>query len=281
VARLPRPRAPPGARAPRRGSALPHSHSTSLRSAPHKKSYRSRTKDQKQEQAIKSKSKSKSKRSRARARASDQEQEQEQEQTIKYESKSKDKRSRAIDKYCPVPGELRHRQVAVLSGAPDWLADGTAVTGRVATVSEVFYLLILLGPFFALTTATGGQVYNVTAEHGDFTHAELDPAAYDAALAVFAFSAMSDVPTAVSIAHHALRPGGRLFVVDLRRVPHGRAAPLIHLARLTYRAPSRAGPAPTSSTPSPPRPSPRNHVWPASMPWMSPLGPTAAWMVGK
>jgi len=122
---------------------------------------------------------------------------------------------------------------------------------------------------------------NVTAEHADFTRAELDPATYDAALAVFAFSAMSDVPTAVSIAHHALRPGGRLFVVDLRRVPHGRAAPLIHLARLTYRAPSRAGPAPTSSTPSPPRPSPRNHVWPASMPWMSPLGPTAAWMVGK
>jgi len=77
---------------------------------------------------------------------------------------------------------------------------------------------------------------NVTAEHADFTRAELDLATYDAALAVFAFSAMSDVPTAVSIAHHALRPGGRLFVVDLRLVPHGRTAPLIHLARLTYRA---------------------------------------------
>ncbi len=64
---------------------------------------------------------------------------------------------------------------------------------------------------------------------------------------VATFSAMSDVPTAVSIAHHALRRGGRLFVVDLRLVPHGRAARLIHLARLTYRAPSRAGPAPTSS----------------------------------
>jgi hypothetical protein len=35
--------------------------------------------------------------------------------------------------------------------------------------------------------------------------------------------------------HAALRPGGRLFVADVRLVPGGRAAPLIRLLRGTYR----------------------------------------------
>jgi ubiquinone/menaquinone biosynthesis C-methylase UbiE len=44
---------------------------------------------------------------------------------------------------------------------------------------------------------------------------------YDAAVALASLSAMPDVGTAVRLAHDALRPGGRLFVFDLRLVPWG------------------------------------------------------------
>ncbi|RZS34079.1 methyltransferase family protein [Herbihabitans rhizosphaerae] len=42
---------------------------------------------------------------------------------------------------------------------------------------------------------------------------------FDAMIAITAFNAMPDVPAALRLAHDALRPGGRLFVFDVRLVP--------------------------------------------------------------
>lgn len=65
------------------------------------------------------------------------------------------------------------------------------------------------------------------------------PGEFDAAVAVFALSAMADLPAALDAANRALRPGGRLLVVDLNLTPRGRCAPLLWLARELYRR--RAG----------------------------------------
>ncbi|MGH9091135.1 MAG: class I SAM-dependent methyltransferase [Acidimicrobiales bacterium] len=76
---------------------------------------------------------------------------------------------------------------------------------------------------------------NVEVRGGDLTTDRLDHDAFDAALATFALSATSDVRAAVENVHQALRPGGRLFVCDLRLVPAGRSAAVIWLAGLCYR----------------------------------------------
>lgn len=73
------------------------------------------------------------------------------------------------------------------------------------------------------------------AELADFTSTSLEPDHYDLAIAVFGFSAMADVPAALTNAQRALHVGGQLFVIDLRLHPVGPAALLIRLARLTYR----------------------------------------------
>jgi hypothetical protein len=54
-------------------------------------------------------------------------------------------------------------------------------------------------------------------------------------IAQYSFSAMPDIGAAVRRAHDALRPGGRLFVADVRLVPGGRTAPLVRLLRAAYR----------------------------------------------
>lgn len=77
---------------------------------------------------------------------------------------------------------------------------------------------------------------NVTVVRADVAHAPLEPAAYDAAIATFSLSAMADVPGAIENVRRALRPGGRFFVCDLRLIPGGRAAPLLWLLGLAYKA---------------------------------------------
>jgi len=76
---------------------------------------------------------------------------------------------------------------------------------------------------------------NVEARGGDLTTDRLDHDVFDAALATFALSATSNVQAAVENVHQALRPGGRLFVCDLRLVPTGRAKAVVWLAGRCYR----------------------------------------------
>jgi ubiquinone/menaquinone biosynthesis C-methylase UbiE len=76
---------------------------------------------------------------------------------------------------------------------------------------------------------------NVAVEHADAATHDLGDGRYDAVFAMYSVSAIPDYRAAIRRAHTALRPGGRLFVADVRLVPGGRAGPLIHLLRATYR----------------------------------------------
>ena len=76
---------------------------------------------------------------------------------------------------------------------------------------------------------------NVEVTCRDVTIDALDPDTFDAALATFSLSATSDVPAALEHVYRSLRPGGRLFVCDLRLAPEGRAAAAIWLAGQCYR----------------------------------------------
>src|SRR5262249_1003956 len=58
-------------------------------------------------------------------------------------------------------------------------------------------------------------------------------AEFDAAVALMSFSAMPDPARAVELAHDALRPGGRLFVFDVRLAGRGRRTRFL---RRGYRA---------------------------------------------
>jgi SAM-dependent methyltransferase len=57
---------------------------------------------------------------------------------------------------------------------------------------------------------------NVQLRLADATRTRLGDGAFDAAMSLFALSAMPDVPAVVRAAYSALRPGGRLFVIDVR-----------------------------------------------------------------
>jgi len=80
---------------------------------------------------------------------------------------------------------------------------------------------------------------NVAARVADATDpelpADLGVGRFDAAFAMYSISAMPDIAKAVDLAHAALRPGGRLFVADVRLVPGGKAAWLIRFLRGAYR----------------------------------------------
>lgn len=71
---------------------------------------------------------------------------------------------------------------------------------------------------------------NVEVRQADACTTEHGKGEFDAAVALGAFSAMPDVPAAVANAADALRPGGRLFVFDVRLVKKTRATRLLRAA---------------------------------------------------
>jgi ubiquinone/menaquinone biosynthesis C-methylase UbiE len=115
-------------------------------------------------------------------------------------------------------------------GNLDVLRNGVGVEGRVIGVD---FSPKMLRRARERIEANGWT--NVEVGGGDLTAGRLDPGAFDAALATFAFSATSNVKAAVENVHQALRPGGRLFVCDLRLAPAGRAKAIIWLAGNCYR----------------------------------------------
>jgi ubiquinone/menaquinone biosynthesis C-methylase UbiE len=76
---------------------------------------------------------------------------------------------------------------------------------------------------------------NVEVICADAARVHLDPGALDAAIATSSLSAIADMSAAVENIHAALRPGGRLFVFDLRFAPSGRIGLLIRLLGVAYR----------------------------------------------
>ncbi|SDC10241.1 Methyltransferase domain-containing protein [Actinokineospora iranica] len=74
---------------------------------------------------------------------------------------------------------------------------------------------------------------NVEVRQADATTMTVE--GFDAAISTFSVSATPDVAATLERVRAALRPGGRLFVFDMRLVPGGRAAPLIRLFRRVYR----------------------------------------------
>ncbi len=81
-----------------------------------------------------------------------------------------------------------------------------------------------------------GGLENVELRRADATRADIEPGAYDAAYACTSISAMPDVAAVLTAVHGALRPGGRLFVFDMRLKPHGWSTPLIRLLQAAYAA---------------------------------------------
>ncbi|WP_135536656.1 class I SAM-dependent methyltransferase [Halostella pelagica] len=62
---------------------------------------------------------------------------------------------------------------------------------------------------------------NVEVRRADATRADLEPSAYDAAIATLSLSVMPSPEEAVERVCDALVPGGRFAVFDIRRVPSG------------------------------------------------------------
>jgi ubiquinone/menaquinone biosynthesis C-methylase UbiE len=81
---------------------------------------------------------------------------------------------------------------------------------------------------------------NVTVRRADASRESLGDNEFDAAVALASLSAMPDVRAAAALAHDALRPGGRLFVFDMRLVLTGHLGKRMatRLMRGIYRATS-------------------------------------------
>jgi ubiquinone/menaquinone biosynthesis C-methylase UbiE len=78
---------------------------------------------------------------------------------------------------------------------------------------------------------------NVTIKRADASRASLGLEEFDAAIVIASVSAMPDMRAALENIYAALRPGGRLFIFDMRLKPAGRLPMrlLIRSFRLTYR----------------------------------------------
>lgn len=76
---------------------------------------------------------------------------------------------------------------------------------------------------------------DVEVRRADFTQPVLAPESVDRAIAFSSLSAMPDVPAAIRNAHDVLRPGGRLWVFDMKLKPAGLATPLIWFFDGVYR----------------------------------------------
>lgn len=76
---------------------------------------------------------------------------------------------------------------------------------------------------------------DVAVRRTDFTRGGIEPGSIDRAIAISSISAMPDVPAAIRHAHDALRPGGRLFVFDMKLTPGGWSTPLIWFFDAIYR----------------------------------------------
>lgn len=83
----------------------------------------------------------------------------------------------------------------------------------------------------------GNEWTNVELRQADASATPHGDALFDSAVALTSFSAMPDPRAAIEHAHRALRPGGRLFVFDMRLVVEGHLGRRImtRFLRLGYR----------------------------------------------
>ena len=80
------------------------------------------------------------------------------------------------------------------------------------------------------------ELRNVELRRADATSGEIERGGFDAVYACSSISAMPDVAAALASVHDALRPGGRLFVFDMRLKPRGWSTPVIRLLQGVYAA---------------------------------------------
>ena len=111
------------------------------------------------------------------------------------------------------------------------LSDAVGPTGRVVGIDHSPKMLAL-----AEDVVRRRGLANVELRTADATRAEIEPAAFDAVYACSSISAMPDVRAALTSVHRALRPGGRLFVFDMRLKPRGWSTPVIRLLQGLYAA---------------------------------------------
>ncbi|RJQ82944.1 methyltransferase domain-containing protein [Pseudonocardiaceae bacterium YIM PH 21723] len=74
---------------------------------------------------------------------------------------------------------------------------------------------------------------NVRVIQADAADMPLEPGSFDAVLAMYAISATRDVPAVVRAVHDVVRPGGRVFVMDVHLAPS--TSPLARSLRWLYR----------------------------------------------